>query len=236
MITRFHETALILSMFLALAADNHFAAAQHADIEFEYDNDKIVVEFGSEGRIYEADFATSGSFEQETDDPGIASEVVEGLGVNADDTIDYQILGPLEYHNGTEFDAVPAGASIIIGDNPSGGLTVDASTSGPVSGSGIIAVADSLGDVHTHVEFTLDPLSLDSAEYGAYALLMQLTTDEPGVAPSDSFYIVFNFGLEEAVFEGAAEAFAAKVPEPTSVVLIATIVLGLGLCPRRFSS
>ncbi len=65
---------------------------------------------------------------------------------------------------------------------------------------------------------------------------MQLTTDEPEVAPSDSFYIVFNFGLEEAIFEGAVEAFAARVPEPTSLVLVATVVLGLGYCPRGFRS
>jgi hypothetical protein len=219
-----------------MAVNNPSATAQHTDIEFEYDNNKIVVDFGAEGRVYEADFATDGSFEQETDDPGIASEVIEGLGVNAGDTIDYEVLGPLEYHNGADFAIVPTGASIGIGDNPSGGLTVDANTNGHVSGSGIIAIADSVGDVHTHVEFKLDPLSLDTDEYGAYALLMQLTTDEPGVAPSDSFYIVFNFGLEEAVFEGAVGAFAAKVPEPTSLVLAASILLGLSFFPSRFNS
>ncbi|MCH2115723.1 MAG: hypothetical protein MK171_12530 [Pirellulales bacterium] len=236
MTTQFFKAALMSALLITLAIASPFAAAQHShsDIEFEYDNDKIAIEFGSEGRVFEADFAISGAFEQETDDPGIASEPDEGMGVNADDIIDYQILGPLEYHNGTAFATVPTGGSIVIGDNPTGGLTVDANTIGPASGSGIIAMADSLGEVHTHVEYFLDPISFDTDEYGAYALLMQLTTDASGIAPSDPFYVVFNFGLEESVFENAVGAFATKVPEPTSLAFAAAaMVLGLKFFPRR---
>ena len=138
------------------------------------------------------------------------------------------ILGPLEYHDGMNFAPVPSGANIVIGDNPTGTLVVDASTVGPVSGPGAIAQADSEGDVHTHIDFTLEPLGIDA---GAYGLLMELTTDAAGIANSKSYYIVFNFGLEEDAFEGAVEAFAAKIPEPTSLT-----VLGMGVVLFNFTS
>lgn len=195
------------------------ALAQHSDIEFQYVNNKIEIEFGSEGHIFEGNFDISGTFEQKTDDPGFDSEISEGLGVYPNDLIDYLVLAPLTYHNGTDFAPVPAGASITIGDNPSGGLTVDALTVGPISGTGLIAQADPLGNVHTHLEFTLNPLSLDTPAYGAYGILTRLTTDEIGIANSEPFFFVFNFGLEEAVFEGAVGAFAARVPEPSSLML-----------------
>jgi hypothetical protein len=230
----FSKNVLPTVLFLTIAASGSLAAAQHHDIEFDYDNGKIDIEFGPEGAVYEAELPTSGSFEQATDDPGIASEVAEGLGVNPGDVIDYQILGPLQYHNGTSFAPVPAGVSLSIGDNPSGGLTVDASTAGPVSGTGIIAIADGIGDVHTHVEFSLNPLSLGVSEYGAYGLLTRLTTDEPGIAPSDPFYIVLNFGLDEETFEESVEAFAANVPEPTALVLTIASLLSLSCIRKEF--
>lgn len=225
----FNTTLLIASLCLT-----HAATAQHAhsDIEFSYVGGKIDIEFGDEGNIFEGDFETSGVIEQETDDPGFDSEAEEGLGVNPGDIIDYLILAPLTYHNGTDFAPVPTGASIIIEDNPTGGLTVDALTVGPVSGSGAIAEADALGDVHTHIEFILDPLSLDAPEFGAYGLLMQLTTDAVGIAASEPFFIVFNFGLEEGegnAFEGAVEAFAASVPEPTSLMLVGFVLASASL-------
>lgn len=207
------------------------ALAQHSDVEFEYANGMIEVEFGAEGRVFESEFPTTGIFEQFTDDPGFASEAAEGLGVNPFDNIDYNILGPLEYHDGSGFAAVPTGASILIEDNPNGGLTVDASTAGPISGTGLIGQADAGGDVHTHIDFTLQPNTLGAPEYGAYALLMELTTDATGIGNSDSFYVVFNFGLDEVTFEGAVEDFANKIPEPTTLVVAA--MGGLVLLSRR---
>lgn len=200
--------------------------AQHSDIEFGIAGGKIDIEFGAEGQVFESEFGTVGLTEQFTDDPGFGSEVAEGLGGWTPGTIiDYNILGPLEYHDGTSFAAVPSGVSILIGDNPTGGLTVDASTVGPVSGTGIIGDADGLGDVHTHIDFTLQPGQADVGDNppaGAYALLMELTTDEAGIANSDPFYIVFNWGLPDGgvAFEGAVEAFASQVPEPTSLAIV----------------
>jgi len=210
-----------------LLALTHAAQAQHSDIDFKYDGGKIEVEFGPEGRVFESEFPTSGSFEQFTDDPGFGTDAPIGAG----DTIDYNILGPLEYHDGNGFAVVPTGAQIKIDDNPTGDLTVTGSTVGPVSGSGVIGQADGTGDLHSHIDFTLEPASPDPP-FGAYAILMELTTDATGIANSDSFYIVFNYGLDEPTFEGAVEDFAQAVPEPSTVILALLGCLGLGAVAR----
>jgi hypothetical protein len=206
---------------LALIVPRGAALAQHSDIEFFYSDGKIQIEFGSEGQVFEGEFPTSGLFEQFTTDPGFGSEAAEGLGIQPGNIIDYNILGPLRYHDGTDFAPVPTGAQIEIFDTPTGGLIVNDSIIGPISGSGAIGMADGSGDLHAHVDFELQPLSLDTPQFGAYGILMELFTDEPGIANSDPFYIVFNFGLDEATFEGAVGDFAHAVPEPSSLVLCA---------------
>lgn len=208
-------TALVLASQTALAQEDI-----HSDVELVYENGMIAIEFGDEGNVFEGEFPTSGASERRIDDPGFATHLDEGGGVNPGDTIDYLILAPLTYHNGTDFAPVPAGASIVIEDAPSGDLIVDANTVGPVSGPGAITAADALGEFDSHLDFILNPLSLDSAEYGAYGLLMQLTTDAPGIAPSEPFFIVFNFGLDEEIYEGAVGAFAQQVPEPSAALLL----------------
>lgn len=211
--------------------------AQHSDIEFQYDAGKIAVEFGPEGQVFEADFATTGLFEQSTDDPGFDSEELPN-GLFPGDVIGFNILGPLVYHNGNAFAPVPTGAAILIEDALSSVLTIDAST---LSASGVAGQAfdagNGRGDIHGHIDFSLTPLSLDTPDYGAYGFLMQLTTDEPGIAESDPFYVVFNFGLEEDEtlpgphFHDAVQDFAAIVPEPGSFALLS--LGGLALLRRR---
>lgn len=201
--------------------DARVATAQHGDIAFGYVDNKIHILLGPEGRVFEGNFVTSGSVEQSTDSPGF----VTFSSLSANDVIDYKILSPLAYHSGTSFEAVPFGASITIGDNPPnpGSLIVDASTVGPTTGPGSISKAGATGVIHSHIDFDLRPLALDAPEYGAYGLLMSLASFESdgttptGIADSDPFYIVFNFGLGVAQYEHAVSEFSAQVPEPTSL-------------------
>jgi len=225
----------ICFVLVVLGCTSGISVAQHSDIEFSYENNKIAIEAGPEGLVFEADLPTSGVFEQFTTNPGFGSEAAEGLGINPNDEIDYNVLGPLMYHDGSSFAPVPFGAMLTITDNPFGTLVVDDSTSGPVTGPGIIGAADGSGDFHTHVTFLLGPQSLDTPEHGAYGILMDLETDEPGIANSDPFFIVFNFGLDEVVFEGAVEDFAtAVVPEPSSIALAAIGCFAIvGVARRR---
>lgn len=217
---------LVATILVVCSAGVALAQHEHSDVEFVFTDGKIDIEFGDEGQVFESEFDIDGTLEQETDDPGFASETAEGLGVEPNALIDYDVLGPLMYHNGSGFATVPAGAQLVIGDNPSGELVVDAATVGPISGPGAIAQADSSGDVHTHIDFRLEPLTLSTGDYGAYGVLMQLTTDHAGVAASDPFFLVFNFGLEEEEFEGAVGAFAAMVPEPATGFWLAVVLLG----------
>lgn len=229
-----------LSRLLALAAAGissllvaSVALAQHSDVELGYLNGKIAIEFGPEGRVFVGTFSTSGGLEQKTSNPGFSTNAAEGLVVNALDVIDYNVLGPLAYHNGTSFAAVPAGASITAVDNPAGALVIDAQTVGPVSGPRFIGQASSSGSIHSHIGFLLNPLSLDASSYGAYGLRMELTTNEPGILNSDPFYIVFNFGLEAAQFDVAVGAFAAQVPEPSMFALMGLGAITIASLRRR---
>jgi len=220
---------------LAAAALACPAMAQHShsDVEFEYDGGMIAIEFGDEGQVFEADFETSGLFEQSTEDPGFDSEELPN-GLMPNDLIGFNLLGPLVYHDGNGFASVPTGAAIQIADALNDVVTVDGSTT---TGSGIVGQAGDSGggrgDIHAHIDFSLIPNSLDTAEFGAYGILMELTTDRNGIANSDPFYIVFNFGLEEDEaqpgphFHDAVEDFAAAVPEPGSLALLGLGAMGL---------
>lgn len=217
------------------------AQAQHSDIEFGYDAGMIEIEPGHEGLVFEGDFPTSGLFERFTTSPGFGSEIVEGLGIGAGDIISYNILDNLYFWSlATEDFDTPGSASIDI-DNAVGPNTLVTATSGAIIPGGAIGQADGVGEFHSHVGFTISA----GAPLGAYGLLMELVTDASGIAESNPFFIVFNYGLDEdgsnpsvPDFEDAVLAFSNEleaVPEPSSIALatIGCAFLGCGLFRRR---
>ncbi|WP_442482295.1 PEP-CTERM sorting domain-containing protein [Aeoliella sp. SH292] len=204
-----------------LAASTASAQHDHGDVDFSYDSGKIAIEFGDEGRVFEGEFVGPDSGFYKSEDPGFGSEVDEGLGIDPLDYIGFNVLGPLVFHDGNSF--VPTSATLTIEGAANTDVEVSSST---MSGSGLVGRADAGGTIHSHIDFVL----ADSAPIGAYGLLLSLSAFDEfgqpklGVADSDPFYLVLNRGLEEEVFEGAVGAFAAQVPEPTSLAL-----LGVGL-------
>ena len=223
-----HSPAILI--VVSLCQFYRVAVAQHSDIELGYVGEKIHITTGSNGPVFEGDFATSGVFQQFTSNPGFATNGDEGLLARELDVIDFNVLGPLRYHNGRQFSAVPSDANITIGDNPAGLglLVIDAHTAGPISGPGAIGQVEGGGSLHSHIRYELNPRSLDTADFGAYGLLLELTTSDTNVANSDPFYIVFNFGLDEPSFGQALNDFASQVPEPASWSLAILCLLGMG--------
>lgn len=247
--------ATLLMLFVSVPAyaqhgddhdDDHEHEHEHSDIEFAYVDGKIDIEFGDEGAVFEGEFETDGVDRQFTTEPGFGSELEEGLGIGAGDQIAYNVLGSLMFWN-EGFKPVPTGAQLRIINIPPAPVvpdTVVTATSGAQPGSfapalNRIGEAEADGDFHTDLQFLLEPNTapepIDESLFGAYGVLMSLSSDAEGIADSDPFFLVFNLGLEEAVFEEGVEAFAAAVPEPTSAGLMLFALGALATAARRRS-
>ena len=212
--------------------------AQHSDVEFSYQGGRIEIEFGPEGQIFEGEFPTSGVDLQFTSEPGFASELSEGLGVNADDEIIYNVLSGLLFWNGNSISPAAPGTQIRIGNRPpSVPETIVSSSSGLQPGVfsptpiNRVGAADAVGDFHSDLDWFLEP-NPGTPATGAYAVKLSLSTDEPGIADSLPFFIVHNFGFSEMDFEAGVEAFAAAIPEPGTLALVGMIALAVA--SRRF--
>ena len=197
---------LVLFTVLALASAVP-AFGQHSDVEFDYQNNQITIqdaEFSGLDAdwLFESEFPVDGLSENFSSDPGFASEVAEGLGINPGDDIFLNFIvsptlgGALQYHDGVGFASTTA--NISVEDNAPSTPDLVISTGG-FSGDNpqFLQTADAAGDIHSHVDFTLS----SDAEVGAYGVLLQLQTSSPGIADSVPFWIIFNHGLDEDVFE-----------------------------------
>lgn len=200
---------------LLLLLGPYAVQAQHSDIDFEYE-----MELGGGhihidgGPVFEAAMPTTGIFARRTSDPGFESHVPIGAG----DVISYNVLDNLYYWNPTTQAFADPGLATITIDNAIASDTMVGAGTGIQIPGGVIGQAGSLGDFHSHVDFELS----SSAAFGAYGLLLELATDQAGIANSDSFFVVFNYGVDETTFDlMALPAFeqVLAVPEPSSLVL-----------------
>lgn len=204
----------------------------HSDVEFSYVDGMIHIEPGAEGYVFEGEFGT-GPFTTLANEPGIASEPEEGLGVNAGNIIGFNVLGKLQYWDGTQFSSPGDTVITIEGVGGAPDTVIDgASGVQPVSfltPTNLLGQADASGEVHVDPGFSIS----STAATGGYGILLSLSTDDPsGIADSAPFGIFLNFGeLDEELFEAGVEAFAAAngltvVPEPsTGWFLIAAMTL-----------
>ncbi len=226
----FYSLAFAASVFLV----NGQLLAQHNDIEFGYDSGQIFLVTGEltdsssdAHRIFEANFPTTGTFARYTDDPGFFSEVAEGLGVGPNDLIGLDVVQSgnfgsfLTYFDPTTMIISSTGAVITL-DNGVSSLEITGTTGGLQA----IAEADGVGNIHDHIDFYLS----DGAAFGAYGILFKMTSDDVSIGNSEPVWLVFNHGMDEAVFDSQALAAFGKfsaVPEPGSAVLLGMIGLAM---------
>jgi len=243
MMNNFRTTFLAFTVLLCLTA---FGSAQdghgHSDVEFQYVDNTIDVEFGDEGAVFESEFATEGADLQFAGEPGFASELEEGMGIGAGDQIVYNVLSDLMYWNGS-FQPAPNNAQIRVLNVPPSPVVPDTIIG---AGTGIqmgsfdpalnrIGGAEADGDFHNDLDFLLEPKgdTADESMFGAYGFLISLSTDADGISDSEPFAMVFNFGMEEEMFEQGVAAFASAVPEPASSISPVAALVCWGLWRRR---
>lgn len=201
--------------------------AQHSDIEADGSSGQLVIEEGillNTGEwLFETEFGEGLFPANETDDPGFEIE-----GLNPGDIFALEAVGNLQVFDGTSFTATTGSESISI-SGAAGPTTVvtGSSISNPFA---IVDQATAGGLIpDEHVDFQIDL----SAPSGAYLIEFALTaftdlslTTLSSVASSDSFFIAFNFGLDEEIFESAVDSLGiSEVPVPAAWVFLAS---GLG--------
>jgi hypothetical protein len=221
----------ILTVLLCLGRASAWAQNHgHSDIEFSYGESTIVVTAGPEGFVFEGEFPAEGIDRQFTSEPGFASELAEGFGIQPGDQITYDVLESLVYWN-NGFQAVPAETQIRIVNRPPAPAvpdTIVSATSGLQLGDldpvhNRVGEADGAGNFHSDLAFLLEPdlapAPAPQELFGAYGVQLRLATDAAQIGASNPFYIVFNFGLDEATFEQGVAAYAALVPEPATATM-----------------
>lgn len=207
-------------------------ACGHSDVEFSYVNEKIEVELSSEGvLVFESEFPLAGLERQFTSEPGFISETAEGLGIGSNETIVYNVLSGLMVWDGANLSSAPAGVqlrtnhlvpnvpdTIIAGDS---NLQPGVISITPADTRNLVGISDGVGNFHFDLNWFLEP-NLGPAlppppAFGAYGILLSLSTSAGGIADSEPFALVFNFGLATDAFEAAIDEFSHLVPEGSTL-------------------
>ena len=203
------------TLFLLVVGSLSYSDEGHGDIEFSY-VDRMIEIHGEP--VAEGVFPTTGISERFTTFPGFASETDVALGIGSADQISYNVLSSLIGWSDSRglHQPNPSTALRIVNHPSTANDTVVSWDSGvqladPTLPTNRIGQADSHGDFHSDLQWFLETVE-DSregskVEFAAYGAKFSLSTDADGIADSDPFFFVFNFGLEEEVFEQGVEAF-----------------------------
>lgn len=251
----------VLFLFMAMVCPVVIGNAQeHSDIEFGYDDLMNPTAFDIEGDDFTTEgllfFESAmeildpdgdpGNYS--ADEPGFESAPDEGFVVNAGDrlwlnVINASVVSNLGQGYVTYFDpddnslSAFGGISIIDNTDSTADLVLDGQSiiSGP--NPQFIEQADAGGEIHDHVVFDL--LNDGTAPFGAYGMLFELQADFASNGygsidlTSDRFWIIFNHGMDEDVFDSQALPAFGAIPEPGSLGLLAFGIGALALRRKR---
>ncbi len=199
----------------------------HSDLFFTYGTSKIEIATQQGQTVIAQTFPDTGFFAQANSNPGFYSESGVGGGTGPNDILAYNVLDELVYWSEGEFSPVMPETQIRIVNNPTtvehtivgAGTGVQRASFSPLRNS--IGQSNGAGEFHAHVDFRLEPL-MDRSELvpapGVYGLKMSLSSENPLVAESDPFFIVFRFGIEETAFAEALDDFDTLLWKSSSLL------------------
>ncbi len=214
------------------AQHDHGEEEGHGDVEGGIVGSQIVISGGemvaAGGHIYEGDFGDAEGGPYETDAPGFDID-----GFNTGEILAFNVVGPLQFWNGTSWGTASTGAAdsgtVSILDAQTSVFNVDGAS--VLEGLVAVGAADALGEVHQHIEFSINA----SAATGSYLFEAALfgydsTFTNLLYTASETVYIALNNGLSELAFEGSVDAFANPVPVPAAWLFmasgLASLILG----------
>ena len=175
-----------------------------------WDHDEEALEVSSL-RVFEAHFGEDEEFPFSIDEPGVGG-VAADLGLPLDATLTLRMAAGLGVWNGSGFETSSTDMTADYGP-----LSVNSNTGGDLD----FLVTE---DYDLHPIFSIN----EASPSGSY--LLEFTAVMDGYTDSDSFWIVFNLGMDDEEFEGTVEWVEDNlVPAPGALAL-----LGLaGLAGRR---
>lgn len=195
---------------------------EHYDIGAYNDNGKVTIggwDHDTESlevanlRLFEAHFGEDPDFPNAIDEPGVGGAAAD-MGFDLGSTLRMNMLSGARVWNGSGFVATSTLMSVDYGPgsmNSNGGGFLDFSVT---------------EDYDLHPIFSID----SAAASGSY--LLEFTMAMDGLQTSDSFWIVFNFGMDDEDFEATVEWAESNIVPVPGVLAIFTVA-GASLAGRR---
>ena len=176
---------------------------------FDHDTETLAVQ---NLRVFEAEFGEDPTFPYSTDEPGIGG-VAADIGLMEGSVIEMNVSAGLGVWNGSGFNYGTANSMTI----DYGPTSVDTVTGGTLN---FLVTED----------FDLHPIWSVNEQAAPGAYLVELTAAMDGYNTSESFYVVFNLGLDEEAYEESVDWVNDNIiPAPGVLAL-----LGMGgLAVRR---
>ena len=234
----FNFASKFFAMTLLMVGLASPAFAQHADIEFGYDDVLAPTEMEVEeveatidgipffeSEMEELDPFDPGNFS--SDEPGFITNSAEALEVNIGDRVFLRVLdasqftsfgvGYVNFFNPADGTVSPGGQMSVFDNtvNETPDLIFDGTTIISGANPQLLGVGNAQNDGGLHEHITIDILNEATAPIGAYGILFQMESDlapVDGVADviSDPFWIIWNYEMDEEDFESLAlQAFGA---------------------------
>ena len=218
-------TALSLSGAVLLSGASAFADGdeeEHFDIGVWNDNGTLMTggwDHDTESmevsslRVFEAHFGEDKEFPYAIDEPGIGG-VAADVGLALGDNILLSLASGISVWNGSGFSSSSTEMTVGFGPN-----TVSSNGGGDLS----FTVTE---DYDYHPIFSI----AETSAVGSYLLQFSVSVD--GLTSSDPFWIVFNQGMDDELYEESVEWVEGNlVPAPGAIGLLA--MAGLASSRRR---